>query len=453
VLKLTPALQQSKGRSKPWAGSRLVNAFAELSEGDKADTFAVMAIPGLNAFSDIGTQPVRGMWRMAGVLYVVAGSTLYSVASDGTETALGTITGTLPCRMADNGSELAIHGGVNGDTGYVYSGGVLYSSVPNLPQVTDVCFIDGYFVWPIFNSDQFIISGLNDGLSYDPLDVGSVEGSPDAIVGVVNDHRELHFYSTDTVEIYYNSGAADFPFERQGNAFIERGCADKNSIVKIDNSTHFVGDDLMVYRLNGYTPERISTHAIEWRLAQATYFWGLTYTQEGHEFYVLNTDAGTFAFDMATRAWAERLSYGRDNYRISCAVSAYGRTILGDAYTGKLYTPSLDTYDEDGDPILVTIEPPAIEAERERATLYALELYCETGVGNTDDPDPQVIMRYSRNGGRSWSNELWRGLGAIGEYETRAVWRPNVQFRQLQLQFQMPSRTRRFVIGYYADWR
>lgn len=450
---LKPGLQSSKGRSKPWAGSRLVNAFAEVSEGDKAELFAIMAIPGLTEFSDIGALPIRGVHRMGTVLYTVAGTDLYSVDSSGAETLIGTITGTGPVKMADNGTELAIQ---NGDTtGYVYSGGTLSTPV-NLPSVTDVDYIDGYFVWTVADSDQFVISGIDAGTVYDPLDVATVEGSPDALVGVINDHRELLFFGTGTIEIWVNTGAADFPFERQGNAFIEHGCVDRDSIVKTDNSVFFVatedqGGDRIVARLNGYQPQRISTHAVEKTLAEATWFRAFRYGQEGHKFYVLNTDAGTWAYDMATGAWHERRSFGLDYYRIGCAAGAYGETLFGDNQTGKLYTPSLDVHSENGTAIPVTVELPPIGNGVERLTLYALEIFMETGVGNSDAAAPQAILTYSRDGGRTWSNEMWRPLGAVGDYRRRVVWRPTVEFRQLQLRLTLPDKVRRCVIGYHAD--
>lgn len=453
MLKLKPALQDSKGRSKPWAGSKLINAFVEKADGDKAEEFAIMATPGLVLFSDISTSPVRGQHRMGTVLYAVVGQTLYSVNSSGTETSVGTIGGTLPVKMANNGNELAIVAGADNTTGYVLSGGVLTVSPTNLSPVSDVDYIDGYFVWTVADSDQFVISGIDDGLAYDPLDVATVEGAPDYLVGVVNSHRELLFSGTDTLEVWYNSGAADFPFERQGNAFIERGTIDRNSIQKIDNSVHFVGDDRIVYRLDGYSPIRISTHGEETILADATYYRAFVYSQEGHKFYGLNTDLGTFCYDMATGAWAERKSAGRDNYRVGSVATAYGKTIFGDNAAGLLYTPDLDVYDENGEAMPVIIELPPIETKRERSTMYAFETYCETGVGNSNATDPQIIMQYSRDGGRSWSNELWRSLGAVGEYLTRAVWRPNVEFRQLQIRLTMPDKVRRLVMSYFADIR
>jgi hypothetical protein len=453
VRKIASAIQSSQGRSRPWSGALLINAFAEMAEGDKADQFAVMAIPGLVPFADLGSSPVRGLHRMGDTLYAVSGTTLYSVAEDGTSSSLGTIGGSLPVMMADNGAELAIQGGALNNEGYVLSGGTLYSSITNLPPVSNVVYIDGYFVWSVFESDQFIISGINDGLTYDPLDVATVEGDPDDIIAVVNDHRELQFYGSRTVEIWYNSGAADFPFARQGNAFIERGCIDRNSLVKIDNSVHFVGDDRVVYRLNGYEPVRISTHAIEFRISDAEWFRGFTYTQQGHKFYVLNTDAGCWAYDMATGAWAQRRSLAQINYRGANGAVAYGTPLIGSAYNGKIYLPDLDVNDEDGEVIPVEIQIPSLQTNRLRSTLYAFEAQIQAGVGNSSDADPQIILQYSKDGGNTYSAELSRTMGAVGGYLTRCIWRLGVSFRQLQIRLKLPAKVQRFIIAYYADVR
>lgn len=449
--KLLPSLQFSEGRSKVWGGAKLLNAYAQMAEGDKADQFMAMAIPGLDLFSELAGQPVRGVHTMAGTLYTVVGTTLYSVASNGTESSIGTIGGSLPVQMADNGEQLAIQGGALNNQGYVLSGGTLYTGIANLPPVSGVIYINGYFVWSVFDSDQFVISDLGDGLIYDPLDVATVEGDPDNIVGMVNSHNQILFGGASTIEPWDNTGAADFPFQRSGAAFVERGIIDRDSFIRIDNSVHFVGNDLIVYRLNGYDTLRISTHAIEFKIARASYFRAFTYSQEGSKFYVLNTDVGTFAYDMSTGAWHERRSYGKDNYRVSCSTEAYGNTIMGSAYEGKLYIPNLDTHTEDGDVIPVEMEIPSIQTNRDKSTLYSVELQCETGVGNAADPDPVAIMSYSRDGGRTYSAELPRSMGRVGEYLTRPIWRPGITFRQLQLKFQLPSQTKRYAIAVWAN--
>lgn len=37
--------------------------------------------------------------------------------------------------------------------------------------------------------------------------------------------------------------------------------------------------------------------------------------------------------------------------------------------------------------------------------------------------DPQVMLRWSDDGGHTWSNEHWVSMGKIGGYSTRAIWR------------------------------
>lgn len=452
LTKTKPSLQNSIGRSLPWGGAKLVNCFAEQGTGDQRDLFMVMLTPGLVEFVDLGFTP-RGVHRMGDTLYVVAGANLFSVSSAGAATNLGVVSGAGRVRMADNGTQLAI---VSGMTGYVYSSGTI-TTPANLPAaVSDVAYIDGYILWTVANSDQFVISSLNDALTYDPLDIATVEGSPDDLVGVIVDHRDVQFYGKRSIEIWYNSGASDFPFERQGNAFIERGCLARDSIVKIDNAVHFFGDDRIVYRLEGYQPIRISTHAEEYDISAASDFWAFTYTQEGHKFYALCTDDGTFLLDMATGVWHERKSDGIDNWRCGFAESVYGTTVFADHTGTKLYTPDFDIYTEDGEAISMEITLPVVESpDRRRLTCYAFEFLCESGVGLTtgQGSDPQAMLVYSDNGGRTWSNEMWRSMGAIGAYETRVVWRKLGQFRARQFKLVITDPVRRASLGYYIDAR
>ena len=37
--------------------------------------------------------------------------------------------------------------------------------------------------------------------------------------------------------------------------------------------------------------------------------------------------------------------------------------------------------------------------------------------------DPQVMLRWSDDGGHTWSNEHWKSMGRIGETGTRVFWR------------------------------
>lgn len=443
---LKPALQFSQGRSYNWSGAELVNCFAEKADGDKREDFAVWPTPGLTTWATVGIGPIRGAITCADVLYVVSATSLYSVDSSGTATLCGAIPGTGPVSIATNGTEVSI---AADSTGYVWSGGSLHTPVPF--SVSRVLYADGYMLWTVAGTDEFCISALDDALTYNPADVAFAEGAPDNILGAVNDHREIHFYGATTTEIFYNSGAAAFPFERQGNAFIERGTLDGNSCVKMDNTVYFVGDDRVVYSLNGYTPQRVSTHAIEYYLRDATYAQAWTYALEGHKFYVLEVDRGTFVFDVATGAWHRRQSSGSDWWCCNGAVVAYGRLLLTDRATGRLYIPSNDVFDEAGSAIAVEITLPTLEYGRDRVTMHTFEVTIETGPGNGSVADPQAMLTYSDDGGHLWSNEMWRSMGAVGDYRRRVIWRKLGQFRTRQMRLRITDSVRRLVISWWAD--
>lgn len=63
--------------------------------------------------------------------------------------------------------------------------------------------------------------------------------------------------------------------------------------------------------------------------------------------------------------------------------------------------------------------------------LHQLQIDVEAGVGPTpplldgagDPRDPQLMLRWSDDGGHTWSNTYSVGFGKAGEYRTRAIWR------------------------------
>jgi hypothetical protein len=53
------------------------------------------------------------------------------------------------------------------------------------------------------------------------------------------------------------------------------------------------------------------------------------------------------------------------------------------------------------------------------------EIDFETGVGLVTGwgATPQVMLRWSDDGGHTWSNESWASAGKIGQRSARVVWR------------------------------
>lgn len=427
-------------RSVNAADARMVNLFPEIvPEAGKEPAF-LMRAPGLRKLTEVGTGPIRGLWALGNFMYVVSGTTLYKVSTTYAATSLGTIAGTGPVSMSDNGTQIFI--AANGP-GYIYNSVTnVFSPIsdPDFPGAVTVGYLDGYFVFNEPNSQKFWVTQLLDGLSVDPLDFASAEGAPDGLVGLIIDHREVWLFGTNSVEVWYDAGLLDFPLQRIQGAFNEIGCAAAYSIAKMDNGLFWLGKDArgqgVVYRANGYTGQRISTHAVEWQIQQygnLSDAIGYTYQQDGHSFYVLIFPSAntTWVYDVATQAWHERAGWSNGNWtrhRSNCQVFFNSEVIVGDYEDGRIYAFDLDYYQDD-DQIQRWYRTwralPTGTNNLKRTAHHSLQIDLESGTGLNlgQGSDPQVMLRWSDDGGHTWSNEHWAGIGKIGEYYKRVFFR------------------------------
>jgi hypothetical protein len=431
-------------RSVNAADNRMVNLFPEvIPEGGKEAGFLNRA-PGLKLQQTVGTGPIRALWAHqtnGSDFYVVSGTEFFKLTSlTGTPVKLGNVSGTGPVSIADNGTQIFL--AANGPS-YIYNEVTnVFAQItdPDFPGAVTVAYLDGYFVFNQPNSQFIWVSQLLDGTSVDPLDFASAEGSPDGVVGLIADHRELWVFGTDSVEVWYNSGAVDFPLQRIQGAFNEIGCVSAYTIAKMDNGLFWLGTDArgqgIVYRANGYTGVRISTHAIEYAIAQygnISDAIAYTYQQEGHAFYVLTFPSGnaTWVYDVSTQAWHERAGFDNGEFmrhRSNCQCNFGGNIIVGDFQNGNIYTFDLDVYADNGG-IQKWLRSwralPTGQNNLKRTAQHSLQLDCETGVGlNTGQgSDPEVMLRWSDDGGHTYSNEHWASIGKIGAYGHRTFWR------------------------------
>ena len=441
----TPILGASYvARSINAADNRMVNLFPEMTPDNGQTAAFLNRAPGLNFLQTVGTGPIRALWAHqtnGSDFYVVSGQEVYKLTGlTDTPTLLGTVSGTGPVSIADNGTQIFF--ACNPD-GYIYNETTnVFAQItdPDFAGAVTVAYLDGYFVFNQPDSQIIWVSQLLDGQSVDPLDFASAEGSPDGVVGLIADHRELWVFGTDSVEVWYDSGAADFPLTRIQGAFNEIGCVSAFTIAKMDNGLFWLGTDArgqgIVYRANGYTGQRISTHAIEYAIAQygnISDAIAYTYQQEGHAFYVLTFPSGnaTWVYDVATQAWHERAGWDNGEFtrhRSNCQCNFGGNIIVGDFENGDIYTLDLDVYADNGD-IQKWLRSwralPSGQNNLKRTAHHSLQLNCESGVGLNDGQgsDPQVMLRWSDDGGHTFSNEHWSPMGKIGAYYQRVFWR------------------------------
>ena len=423
-----------EARSKNLADQRCVNLYAEMAGSGSREIGAFFGTPGMVEWSLLSGQ-CRGMHVVGDFLYVVMDTTLYKFNEDSVGTSLGTVANTGYVCFADNVDQIIM---ATGGTGYLLTTAtdVLTTIASNYPTgAKTVAYLDGYFLVEEPGTRQFWQSDLLDGATWNALNFASKEGASDVLVRVFANHRDLWLMGERTCEVWYGNGQTPFSFAKNTNAFVEYGLRAVYSVVNVDSQLVWLGNNNVVYTANAYTPVRISTHAIERELdtyetTADAIAW--TYFQEGHHFYVLTfpTAEKTWVFDVTTKLWHERASMLETGLltrnRANAGSNFVNKIIVGDYENGRLSYLDLDTYDENGGTLKRLRAWGHIHENGERMFMSQGQLIAETGVGLDgiqQGDDPQVMLRWSDDGGHTWSSEHWTTLGSIGRMRNRAIWR------------------------------
>lgn len=459
-------------RSSNIAADRCVNLYPELSgAGGAKSVAALIGCPGTRLLGSIGASGgIRGAHApSAGDAIVVRGDKAYRVSSAWNYTLLGTLlTFSGIVSIANNGIVAVI---VDGPYGYVIN---LETNAFN--RITDADFLgadvveylDGYFIFNNPSSQIWYISSLL-GTDFDALDFSSAEGSPDLLTSLIVDHGEVVLLGGDSAEVWYNSGDADFPFVRQ-NARIETGIASAHSVAKLDNSIVWLGKNKagagIVWRMQGYVPVRISTHAIEYAISnypETSDAFAYSYQEEGHSFYVLTFPAGnaTLVYDAATNLWHERAYRDTDTgelgrHRSSCHMFFAGVHVVGDYENGNLYALDLDYYSDNGDP-MPSIRAAGNVSDPDYRWIYwdSIQVDIESGVGlqSGQGSSPKILLDWSGDGGHTWSNQKESTMGRVGEYSARASWSRLGRSRSRVNRITITDPVKRVILGASAAVR
>lgn len=416
-------------KSKFVTSTSLVNGFVET---DRQTSPAIYGGPGLTLYATCGTGPIRGEKKFGSVLAVVSGDSLYTVAQGGAVTYRGYVQGSSPVSMAHNGTQLVIVAD-DAERSYVWNGTTLAQITdPDFLGASSVDFIDQYFVFTKKNGQQFFVSSLADGSSYDATDVASAEAKPDNLLCVIVDNREVLLFGTDSVEGWYNAGDADFPLARS-TTFVEYGLVARDAVAKADNTVFWLASDNTIRALRGGSPQIISDHAVshfieQWSDLSATR--AFSYAFRGHTFFVLRNPDGCVAIDAATGLTHLRKSYNSETWRVSSGETIWGVTILGDATNGNLYLLDADAHDEDGEHLVREWVSTTMSPTGNPFTLDEVEIEIEVGVGlvSGQGVNPIAWLQVSRDSGETWGTRMERNIGARGVRELRIVWEDFGQF-------------------------
>jgi len=458
-------------RSKNLDTQACINFFPVLGESGTAKAVAALyGTPGTRKLVLLDDAPVRAIHvpTDGGQLVVVAGGSVYRVnvgrTIPTTVTKIGSMeSGVTPVAITDNGFEAVIAAGSKG-----YS---VDLSANTVTQIVDPAFygsnsadiLNTYMIFNRPGTNQFYISGSN-AVTFDALEFASAESNAEPIVRLLVNHTDVVIFKKTVSEIWRASGNADFPFARDTNAAIEQGCAAPWSAVSMDNSVFWIGNAAegggIVWRLDGYTPRRVSTDAMEFAVASygdISDAVGFAYQQEGHTFYMISFPSAnaTWCYDAATQLWHQR-AYLKPStgvlgrHRSNAHAYFGGLHVVGDYETGDLYALDLDYYSDGGDPM------PSIRAASHIAgpdyswiIHNRLQIDMEVGWGLQTGyaSNPAAMLDWSNDGGNTWSNQHHASIGVQGDYGARVRWNRLGRARDRVYRVTISDPVKRVIIG------
>lgn len=445
-----------------------INFYPVIGESGTAKAVrALYGTPGTRPLVTSADNIVRGMHRptdgTSGI--VVIANHVYRLSPAFVLTQVGTIdSNSGAVYIDDNGIEAVI---ATGNSGYK-----LNLVTNGFSQIVDaafygsnsVDFLLGYGIFVRPQSNIFYITGANT-ITFDPLDFASAESNAEPIVAFIVSHDDIIFFKETVTEIWRSSGGADFPFARDTNASIEQGCAAQNSVATMDNTVFWLGKNTdgggIVWKLNGYTPQRVSTDAIEYDIASyATISDAIAYSyqQEGHSFYVLTFPSAntTWVYDAATNLWHQRAyldpatgTLGR--HRSNCHMFYGGKHIVGDYKDGRLYSFDLDYYMDGASDPMPSIRAASHIYEQDYGWIIhnRLQIDIEAGVGLNvgQGIDPKVYLDWSDDGGHEWSSQHGASMGAMGKYTSRLRWNRLGRARDRVYRITISDPVKRVILG------
>ena len=434
-IRLDFGLSSDPGRHGFDAGPMHWNCFIEPVKEGKHPT-PLHAMDGLLLFANTGGNGVfRGMAEMAGEVYNVVGTNVGRVDTNGAYVSVGTLAGTTRVSMAKNSAttpQLVIV--ADGAASYIQSNVLASVSDGDLPSpIVGCCYLNRRILYAIDDGRVFF-SAVDNATDIAALDVFTAEGNADDNVGIVTHMQEAWVFGEKTTEIFRDTGDAAAPFRRNEAGVIPKGCIGRDTIAALDLDLFWVGDDGVVYMARGYQVDAISTFAVSKAILDTTNksnIEAMTYHYGGHAFYVLSGPDWSWAYNRTTSTlagqhiWDPRLSYTLDRWRASGAIAFDNAVVLGDYNSNVLYKLSRSTFTENGNTLVLRARTAPMHAHPKQMCIDRLHLDFVTGVGlNSSDAhasNPQVGLRWSDDGGSTWSNQRLKTLGAIGARKTRVV--------------------------------
>jgi len=329
-----------------------------------------------------------------------------------------------------------------------------------------VSFSDTYMAFSTPGTNSWGVANPN-SITFNAFQVANKDSKPDPIVTLKFNLRVAWLLGAQTSEVWFLAGSTPFPYQEWPNIFVPYGCAATYSLTRADDSLFWLSRNdqgqTIAVKTKGYAVEAISTRALEYEWSNyptvADVIAG-TFQQAGHIFVIFHFPSAdkTWAYDLSTKQWHARVYRDNNGKRHREKVSFYASvgpqggfppTIVGqDWSTGQIYKLDPKVYDDNGQPIVQRRSFPHQVKDLQEITIsqFIADFSAGTAIGlpsgvpagsdfNGDFNDdfgpaqgsdfvpnrPALCMRFSKNGGKTFSN--WRQKGLINSGEYRSMMR------------------------------
>lgn len=421
---------------------RRLNCYFENRKDQDKTKVACYGTPGLVAAFMPSTplnSTLRAFFGTQTALFLIAYNQFQSVnGATGAALFTGTMGSTAgQCSIAYNTTQVVI---VDGSQGYLYTPSAatfatIAASFPNGART--VTFVSGFFVAELPGTQQFWVSNANDGSTWNGLAFASAYAYSDNIVAVDNLLGNLILFGQEHAEFWQNEGLTPQPFQPITSAVYEYGLAAIFSRGHVDQTIIFLAQtregQVQVVQIRGYNMVRVSdadTEAVINSFSTVSDAVCLVYEIDEHKFYQLTfpTANRSFLYDCSTGLWSDvQTGPSITPVRHTGSLAAYyaGKTYISDYATNQVYALSTSAYTDNGVTIAREIVTRHVLSDFNRIRISLVYLDMETGVGlqTGQGSNPQVMLQYSKDNGRTWSAERWTSLGKVGQYLWRVLWR------------------------------
>ncbi len=418
--------------------------------------------PGLKLWTTLtDTAAVRGLGTMQKTLYSVSGTTLAEIDEEKNETTYtGEIPGEEALTITNDGTNLIISTSIAQYTATAGGGAVTQISAAGVSNSAG--FMDRRIIYQQ-SSGRFASADVGDPSTVNGLNFATAESFPDDIERLFTYQKYMWLFGSESAEPWFFNGSGSPPYVVNRNGVIRYGSAGRLSVGEISDYIYFLDQWRRPQRILGLqVPEFIGNSALgaEWRSYDKVddcQIYTLSFDHQDFVIYIFPLAQKTWGYHVESGWWFELGTEGR--YLMSSQARVYNKNLVGDFHqTGKIFELDFDTFTEDGNTVIrqrdsALIDGALYQMPGKRLTLNRLELVFEAGVGLTtgQGSDPEVMVRISKDGGRTFGNEMIGKLGVSGSDRLRVEFNALGQYKDFVIRVTMSDPVQFALISANAD--